>query len=92
MHVRASAARIAQQRDRSCKSVRSGGYLATNLHAQKVTCRSARRKLRRWLTRGRLPKKQNGWFCYREEGTRICSYLGGPSVYAPNFYFQVRRT
>jgi endonuclease YncB( thermonuclease family) len=92
MHVMASAANIAQPRDRSCRSVRGGEYLATNLHAQKVTCRSARGKLRRWLRRGRLPRKQNGWFCYREEGTRICSYLGGPSLYAPNFYFQLQRT
>ena len=41
--------------DRACLSVRVGGYRATNLHAQRLTCRSARTKLRRWLGRGRLP-------------------------------------
>ena len=79
------------QLDRTCKGVRAGGYLATDLHTQKVTCQSARNKLRRWLRRGRLPKNQNGWLCYREEGIRICSYLGGPFI-APNFYFVLTRT
>ena len=77
--------------DRACLSVRVGGYRATNLHAQRLTCRSARTKLRRWLRRGRLPHNSDGWMCYREEGTRICSYLGGTSLYAPNFYFKLRR-
>ena len=77
--------------DRSCESVRAGGYVASQLHAQKVTCRSARAKLKRWVRRGRLPKNPNGWLCYREEGIRICSYLGGPSTFAPNFYFVLRR-
>jgi hypothetical protein len=76
--------------DRACKSVRAGGYLASSLHAQKVTCRSARTKLRRWLRRGSLPKNPDGWLCYREEGLRICSYLGG-SLVAPNFYFVLTR-
>jgi hypothetical protein len=78
--------------DRACKSVRAGGYVATHLHAQKLTCTSARNKLRRWLGRGRLPRNQQGWLCYREEGTRICSYLGGPSSIAPNFYFVLSRS
>ncbi len=77
--------------DRACLPVRAGGYRATNLHAQRLTCRSARTKLRRWLRRGRLPHNSDGWLCYREEGTRICSYLGGTSLYAPNFYFKLRR-
>ena len=77
--------------DRACLSVRAGGYLATGLHAQKVTCRSARTKLRRWLRQGYLPKNSDGWYCYREEGLRICSYLGGP-LFAPNFYFVLTRT
>jgi hypothetical protein len=76
--------------DRACLSVRAGGYLASSLHAQKVTCRSARTKLRRWLRRGSLPKNPDGWLCYREEGLRICSYLGG-SLVAPNFYFVLTR-
>jgi hypothetical protein len=77
--------------DRACLPVQAGDYQATKLHAQRLTCRSARTKLRRWLRRGRLPHNSYGWFCYREEGLRICSYLGGTSSFAPNFYFVLKR-
>lgn len=76
---------------RACLPVQAGGYRATNLHAQRLTCRSARTKLRRWLRRGHLPHNSDGWLCYGEEGLRICSYLGGTSFYAPNFYFVLKR-
>jgi hypothetical protein len=76
---------------RACLSVQAGGYRATNLHAQRLTCLSARTKLRRWLDRGRLPRNSDGWLCYSEEGLRICSYLGAASFHAPNFCFKLKR-
>ncbi len=60
-----------------CADVKAGGYTATHVFADFMPCRSARAKLRRWLRRGRLPRKENGWYCYRLGGrVRACSYPG----------------
>lgn len=60
-----------------CADVKAGGYRATHVFADFMPCRSARAKLRRWLPRGRLPHKRNGWYCYRVGGVvRACSYPG----------------
>lgn len=60
-----------------CKSVRAGDYSATHVFVDVMPCRSARAKLRRWLRRDQLPRKQNGWYCYRlSELVRGCSYPG----------------
>jgi hypothetical protein len=67
----------AQAVGKRCRPVTAGGYSATHIFADYMTCRSARTKLRRWLRRGRLPRKQIGWYCYRLGGVvRACTYPG----------------
>lgn len=56
-----------------------------------MPCRSARAKLRRWLRRGQLPRKQTGWYCYRlSDVVRACSYPGKRNA-DRSFTFWLRR-
>jgi hypothetical protein len=74
-----------------CKSVQAGGYRATHVFADFMPCRYARAKLRRWLPRGRLPRKRSGWYCYRLGGVvRACSYPGRRNA-RRSFTFWLRR-
>jgi hypothetical protein len=74
-----------------CKSVRAGGYSATHVFVDFMPCSSARAKLRRWLPRGRLPRKENGWYCYRLGGVvHACSYPGKRNA-DRSFTFWLRR-
>ena len=62
-----------------CRDVQAGGYRATHVFADFMPCYSVRDKLRRWLGRGRLPRKENGWYCSHLGGTgsvRACANPG----------------
>jgi hypothetical protein len=53
------------QVEHHCKSVAAGKWIAKNVSAFNMGCRSTRSKLRRWLGRDRLPRNPEGWDCYR---------------------------
>jgi hypothetical protein len=76
-----------------CADVKAGGYRATHVFADFMPCRSARAKLRRWLQRERLPRKRDGWYCYRLGGpVRACTYPGKRGLGDPkSFTFWLRR-
>src|SRR4051794_8881826 len=74
-----------------CRSVHAGGYSATHVFVDYMTCRSARTKLRRWLRHGHLPRHKTGWYCSRLGGVvRQCSYPGN-SHPSRDFTFWLRR-
>lgn len=83
----------AQAVGKRCRPVKAGGYSATHLFVDYMTCRSARAKLRRWLRRGRLPQNSTGWYCYRlgEGIVRACSYPGRTGA-DQSFTFWLGRT
>src|SRR5215207_4907884 len=81
----------AQAVGKRCRPVKSGGYAATHVFVDYMTCRSARTKLRRWLPRDRLPRNPNGWYCYRLGGVvRVCGYPGRANA-RKDFTFWLRR-
>lgn len=74
----------------SCRSVHVRGE-ATATHVRTynhVTCREARRNLRRWM-RTRFPRNQLGWFCETRPRRKLCSRGNGGG--APYFTFRLRR-
>jgi hypothetical protein len=74
-----------------CRPVTAGGYSATHVFVDYMTCHSARTKLRRWLPRDRLPRNPNGWYCYRLGGVvRVCGYPGRTNA-RKDFTFWLRR-
>jgi hypothetical protein len=73
---------------RPCGGLRAGGRRATEINATRLTCASARRKLRRWLNRHRLPRNPFGWNCFRWRGRWMCAVGQGN---APRFTFRLRR-
>jgi hypothetical protein len=84
-------AAVAQAVGVRCADVKAGGYTATHVFADFMPCRSARAKLRRWLRHGSLPRKENGWYCYRLSGAvRACSYPGKRNA-ERSFTFWLRR-
>jgi hypothetical protein len=87
----AAPAADAQAVGKRCRPVKAGAYRATHVFADYMSCRSARTKLRRWLRRGQLPKKFNGWYCYRLGGiVRACTYPGRSGA-DKGFTFWLRR-
>jgi hypothetical protein len=90
MPVSAAEAQAAGKR---CRDVQAGGKRATHVFADFMPCRSVRAKLRRWLPRARLPRKRNGWYCYRLHGrVRACTYPGKRGISDPkSFTFWLRR-
>ena len=89
----AASGPTASAADRACRPAVAGGFIARKLHVQRVSCRSAKTKLRRWLRQDRpLVGRHRGWLCYTEEGLVICSYVRSQgSGVAPNFYFVLRK-
>jgi hypothetical protein len=82
----------AQAVGKRCRAVESGGYAASHVFVDYMTCRSARSKLRRWLRRDDLPTESAGWYCYRlGEVVHACSYPGKSNARV-SFTFWLRRT
>src|SRR5215207_6642381 len=82
----------AQAVGKRCRPVKSGGYAASHVFVDYMTCRSARTKLRRWLRRVDLPRESAGWYCYRLGGVaHVCSYPGKRKAHV-SFTFWLRRT
>jgi hypothetical protein len=82
----------AAQALRPCKSKTFGPFRYTKIRTpQGLSCRTVHRKLKRWTQRGRLPKNQFGWYCWRQPaGTNNfrCTLGNGN---APTFRFKRRR-
>ena len=75
-----------------CRSVHAGGYSATHVFVDFMSCRSARTRLASWLRRGQLPRNSSGWYCSRLGGVvRQCSYPGRRNP-SRDFTFWLRRT
>jgi len=70
-----------------CGSLTRAGWKAGDIRATHLTCRSARRKLRRWPPPP-LPSNAYGWNCFPFRGRRMCAVGQGD---APRFPFQLRR-
>jgi hypothetical protein len=82
----------AQAVGKRCRDVQAGGKRATHVFADFMPCRSARAKLRRWLPRRSLPRKRDGWYCYRLSGrVRACTYPGRRDIGDKSFTFWLRR-
>jgi hypothetical protein len=83
----------AQAAGKRCHDVQAGGKRATHVFADFMPCQSARAKLRRWLPRRSMPRKRNGWYCYRLTGrVRACTYPGRRGIADPkSFTFWLRR-
>ena len=72
----------------ACRSVSAGGRRADQIDVTNLTCRTARRKLRKWMRQGSFPQGYR-WWCGRRSGARwICS--AGNGGYAPHFTFRLR--
>jgi hypothetical protein len=70
-----------------CGALTDDGWRATDIRATRLTCRSARAKLRRWLPPP-LPSNPYGWNCFPFRGRRMCAVGQGD---APRFTFRLRR-
>jgi hypothetical protein len=86
-----SAEAEAQAVGKRCADVKAGAKRATQVDL--MPCRSVRAKLRRWLARERLPRKPDGWYCYRLSGRlRACTYPGRRGIGdRKSFTFWLRR-
>jgi hypothetical protein len=64
---------------RSCGDLSVRGYHRIEVH-NGVTCRGAKRKIRRWSSQG-FPRDPVGWFCQMGTRRKLCSKGNGDAPY-----------
>lgn len=84
--IAADSSALASSRTVGCRDVTASGgvFAARQVRATRMSCGSARSKLRTWTARGSasLPHKRSGWRCGRVAGGRWkCSHRGSSASF-----------